>query len=60
MEQIIRSMTGCSRWAVQCSQIHDNWRLVDPVLWLAIPKRARRFQWNYTRAGREITQRQSK
>jgi hypothetical protein len=36
------------------------WRLVDPVLWLAIPKLARRFQWNYTRAGREITQRQSK
>jgi hypothetical protein len=31
------------------------WRLVDPVLWLAIPKLTRRFQWNYTRAGREIT-----
>jgi hypothetical protein len=31
------------------------WRLVDPVLWLTIPKLLRRFQWNYTRAGLEIT-----
>jgi hypothetical protein len=29
------------------------WRLVDPVLWLTIPKLLRRFQWNpYARRGR--------